>query len=176
MENFMKELHGDEEHGRYASSSEALSRRIVQLAHAVGRPVLFGVLIILLVYVPVVTLQGLEGRMFRPMAITVATALFGSLLLALTFIPAASTLVFRQGARESRLALRLAAWLDGRYAPLVRRTMRRPKATVGTAVAALAPSSSRSSTRAPSRSRRCATRPSRWSAPSRWRGSSRRPF
>ena len=56
----------------------------------------------MLVYVPIATLQGLEGRMFRPMAITVAIALFGSLLLALAFIPAAATLAFRGGARESR--------------------------------------------------------------------------
>jgi heavy metal efflux system protein len=137
-EHFIKELHRDEERGSYPRTPAMLAGRLIQLGQDVGRPVLFGVLIILLVYVPVVTLQGLEGRMFRPMAITVATALFGSLLLAMAFIPAASTLVFRSAARESRLALRLAAWLDRTYAPLVRGTMARPVTTVGVAVGAFA--------------------------------------
>ncbi len=51
----------------------------------------FGVGIIIAVYVPIFSLQGLEGRMFGPMAFTVCTAIFGSLLLALTFVPAAGS-------------------------------------------------------------------------------------
>jgi len=47
----------------------------------------FAVFIIIAVYLPILFLQGLEGRMFRPMAITVCAALFGSLLLALTLVP-----------------------------------------------------------------------------------------
>src|SRR5699024_3105410 len=92
---------------------------------------------ILLVYIPILTLEGIEGRMFRPMAITVAMALFGSLLLALAFIPAAAAYVFRKGAGESRYAVRLAVWLDGRYAPALRRVISRPLVTVGIAAAAL---------------------------------------
>ena len=57
----------------------------------------------------------------RVEALTVAMALFGSLLLALAFVPAAATFVFRKGARESRFAVRLAEWIDARYAPLLRR-------------------------------------------------------
>jgi len=53
----------------------------------VARPILFGVLIIIAVYLPIFTLQGLEGKMFRPMAITVCSALLGSLLLSLTVVP-----------------------------------------------------------------------------------------
>src|ERR1700682_945143 len=56
-------------------------------AHEVARPMTFAVAIIIAVYLPILFLQGLEGRMFRPMAITVCAALFGSLLLALTMIP-----------------------------------------------------------------------------------------
>jgi len=138
VENFVKELHRADEEGRYPRGREAVAERIGVLAQQVGRPILFGVLIIMLVYVPVVTLQGLEGRMFRPMAITVAMALFGSLLLALAFVPAAAALIFRKGARESRLALRMADWLDRRYTPLLRRTMARPALTVGVALAVLA--------------------------------------
>ncbi|MGH9629461.1 MAG: efflux RND transporter permease subunit, partial [Bryobacteraceae bacterium] len=56
-------------------------------AHEVARPIVYGVAIIIAVYLPVLTLQGLEGRMFRPMAITVCSMLLGSLLLALTVVP-----------------------------------------------------------------------------------------
>jgi cobalt-zinc-cadmium resistance protein CzcA len=57
----------------------------------VARPILFGVAIIIAVYLPIFTLQGLEGRMFRPMAITVCSALLGSLILALTAVPTLSS-------------------------------------------------------------------------------------
>lgn len=138
VEYFVRELHRDGERGAYPSGRQALADRLIRLGGEVGRPILFGVLIILLVYVPVATLEGLEGRMFRPMAITVAMALFGSLLLALAFVPAASTVVFRRDAQESRFAHRLSGWLDRRYAPMVRATMGRPRTTIAVAVAAFA--------------------------------------
>jgi cobalt-zinc-cadmium resistance protein CzcA len=56
----------------------------------VGRPILFGIAIIVAVYIPIFTLDGMEGRMFKPMAFTVVTAVLGSLLLALTYIPSIS--------------------------------------------------------------------------------------
>jgi cobalt-zinc-cadmium resistance protein CzcA len=68
-------------------------------AHEVARPVIFGVLIIISVYLPILTLQSLEGRMFRPMAVTVVSALIGSLLLALFVVPALCTLALRHRAR-----------------------------------------------------------------------------
>src|SRR6266511_3973708 len=65
-------------------------------AFEVGRPILFGVSIIIAVYLPIFSLQGLEGRMFTPMAFTVCVAVLGSLLLALTYIPVVSSLLLRQ--------------------------------------------------------------------------------
>ena len=137
-ENFVRRLHGD--HATNGQSGEAASRettasRIIAAARDVGRPIAFGVLIIMLVYIPIMTLQGLEGRMFRPMAITVAIALFGSLLLALAFVPAAATWLFRNGAREAAYAVKLERWLDTRYARVLGATLRRPALVVGTAVA-----------------------------------------
>ena len=137
-ENFVKRLHHDEEAGRYPQGTRALALRVIEVAREVGRPIAFGVLIIILVYVPILTLQGLEGRMFRPMALTVGMALLGSLGLAVLFIPAAAVFLFRRNARESAYALRLAAWLDSRYAPILRRTMTRPGATFGVAFAVFA--------------------------------------
>ncbi len=68
-------------------------------AHEVSRPIIFGVLIIIAVYLPVLTLQSLEGRMFRPMAVTVVSALAGSLLLALFVVPTLCTVALRHRAK-----------------------------------------------------------------------------
>ena len=66
-------------------------------AHEVARPMTFAVVIIIAVYLPILFLQGLEGRMFRPMAITVCSALAGSLLLALGLVPVLASFSFRKG-------------------------------------------------------------------------------
>jgi heavy metal efflux system protein len=63
----------------------------------VARPMMFGVGIIIAVYLPIFFLEGLEGRMFRPMAFTVCSALFGALLLALIAVPAFSAFAFPRG-------------------------------------------------------------------------------
>lgn len=68
-----------------------MMRSIRMTSHEVARPILFGVAIIIAVYLPIFTLQGLEDRMFRPMAITVCSALLGSLILALTVVPTLSS-------------------------------------------------------------------------------------
>jgi cobalt-zinc-cadmium resistance protein CzcA len=137
-ENCVKRLHQDEQQGRYPKDRDALLARVSSVAREVARPIAFGVLIIVLVYVPILTLQGLEGRMFRPMALTVGMALFGSLLLALLFVPAAATWLFRRSARESRHAGRFLEWLDARYVPLLRRTVAHPVRTLIVALAVFA--------------------------------------
>jgi cobalt-zinc-cadmium resistance protein CzcA len=69
-------------------------------AGEIARPIIFGVLIIIAVYLPILTLQSLEGRMFRPMAITVVSALTGSLLLALFVVPTLCTLALKHRAKQ----------------------------------------------------------------------------
>ncbi|NOT59404.1 MAG: efflux RND transporter permease subunit [Acidobacteria bacterium] len=61
----------------------------------IARPIVFGIVIIIAVYLPLFALQGLESRMFRPMALTVCCALVGSLLLTLTFVPAMGSLLLK---------------------------------------------------------------------------------
>ena len=74
------------------SGKDRRLRDVVRAAsQEVARPILFGIAIIIAVYLPIFTLQGLEGRMFRPMAITVCSALLGSLILALTAVPTLSS-------------------------------------------------------------------------------------
>ena len=83
---------------RRTGPSAPVRGRIEELrsaAHEVARPVLTGVAIIIAVYVPILTLQDLEGRMYRPMAVTVCSALLGSLAITLLVVPAASRLLLR---------------------------------------------------------------------------------
>lgn len=69
-------------------TSMARAREYARIAGGVARPVAFAVAIIMLVYVPLLALEGIEGKMFRPMAITMACALFGALLYSIVFFPA----------------------------------------------------------------------------------------
>src|SRR4029077_18321919 len=71
-------------------------------AHEVARPTFFGVLIIVLVYVPILTLRGVEGKMFRPMAMTVLFALAASLIVAVVVMPVLSSYVFRKPVSEKQ--------------------------------------------------------------------------
>lgn len=88
----------------------------------VARPVAFAVGIIMIVYIPVLTLQGIEGKMFKPMATTVLFALAGSLVLALLLMPAMATLVFRRGVSEREtLVMRVCRWV---YEPVLRVAVR----------------------------------------------------
>ncbi|MCS7044677.1 MAG: CusA/CzcA family heavy metal efflux RND transporter [Bryobacteraceae bacterium] len=91
MENAVRRLRRPAERDERTETLE----RIRVAAHEVARPILFAVAIIIAVYMPVFFLEGLEGRMFRPMAITVCSALLGSLVLALTVVPAAASVHLR---------------------------------------------------------------------------------
>ncbi len=98
MENFVRRRTEVGERVAHASGPHAHELRINLFRSAaveVARPVLFGVLIIIAVYLPIFTLEGLEGKMFRPMAITVCSALFGSLLLSLTGVPVVSSYLLK---------------------------------------------------------------------------------
>lgn len=95
---------------QYGEGEEPLTS-IATAGLEVARPMAFGVGIIIAVYLPILFLQGLEGRMFRPMAITVCTALLGSLLLALTVIPVLSSFVFRKGLR-GKIKQTHQPWMD----------------------------------------------------------------
>ncbi|GBQ14900.1 efflux RND transporter permease subunit [Swaminathania salitolerans] len=78
-----------------AAASVPLTHRIAATVASVARPVIFAILIIIMVYLPVLTLEGIEGRMFRPMAQTVILALIASLVYALVCVPAFAALIMR---------------------------------------------------------------------------------
>ncbi len=80
---------------------EPPERTILDACLEVGRPVVFAVMIIAIVYLPILSLTGIEGKMFKPMALTVVFALVGSLLLSLTYVPAMLTYVLRGKVSET---------------------------------------------------------------------------
>jgi heavy metal efflux system protein len=73
---------------------------VVEACSEVGRPIIFGIGIIIIVYLPILTLEGVEGKLFRPMATTVVFALIGSLLLTFTVTPVLTSLLLRGKLRE----------------------------------------------------------------------------
>lgn len=120
---------------RQPGDERSTSDVVRSAAHEVGRPILFAISIIIVVYLPLMTLEGIEGKFFAPMAFTVAFALLGSLLCALTLVPVLCSVLLRGSIREreGRIfhAMR-AAYLRG-----LERVIRRRGAAVAVAVAAL---------------------------------------
>jgi len=98
----------------------------------VRKPTMFGELIILVVYLPVLALEGTEGQLFRPMALTVVFALLGSMLASLTLVPVLTSLWVRQAAGHSEG--RLVRWLQARYRPLLLKALAAPSLVLGGAV------------------------------------------
>jgi len=83
-----------------ASDDHGIALRIQEAAREVGRPVFFAVLIIIIVFAPLFTLEGVEGKLFQPMAISIVLAMLASLLVALVVVPALATYMFRTGVKE----------------------------------------------------------------------------
>ncbi len=136
VENALRRL-GDAQHGRI----EPLPLRqrldlVAASAREMIRPSVYGQAIIILVYAPLLTFNGVEGKMFEPMALTVIIALVFAFILSMTFVPAAIAIALsrRVDEKESRII----GWLRRRYEPGLGKAMRRPSMTLGIAVGALA--------------------------------------
>jgi len=99
----------------------------------------FGQIIILIVYLPILSLQGIEGKMFRPMAQTVGFAILGALILSLTYIPMMSALFLsKKSAHKTNIADRLMDFFQRLYSPLIRWAIKMKYAVVSGAVGLLA--------------------------------------
>ena len=101
IENYLWRLRARPNHHLPLTSDQSLGL-VRSAAHQVSRPILMGIGIIIAVYVPILSLQGLEGRMYRPMAVTVCAALLGSLVLTLAAVPAASRLLLGRSTKKAR--------------------------------------------------------------------------
>ena len=92
--------------------------------HEISRPVVFAVGIIMIVYIPILALRGIEGKMFGPMAYTVVFALAGSLLCALTLMPVLACLFLKKVSEKEPLLFR---WISRIYKPMLEGVLRAPK-------------------------------------------------
>ena len=110
-------------------------REVRHAAGEVARPLTFAVLIIMTVYLPILTFQRIEGKLFEPMAVTISLAVIGSLLLTLTLIPVLSSFLFRQPPEERESPVLV--WLRRVYLTVLSRCLRRPLLPIASAAGLL---------------------------------------
>ncbi|MFS2167064.1 CusA/CzcA family heavy metal efflux RND transporter [Variovorax sp. Varisp62] len=121
VENCVRRLaHAQAHKGRPLTRSERF-HEVFAASQEARRPLLFGQLIIMIVYLPIFALTGVEGKLFHPMAFTVVIALLGAMILSITFIPAAVALFI--GNKVSEKENRLMVWAKRGYEPLLARVM-----------------------------------------------------
>ncbi|MDR7058270.1 MULTISPECIES: CusA/CzcA family heavy metal efflux RND transporter [unclassified Sphingopyxis] len=117
--------------GRILTLQERLAS-VAAAAREMVRPSVYGQAIIILVYVPLLTLSGVEGKTFIPMALTVIIALAFAFILSLTFVPAAIAIWLSKRVEEKEG--RIMVWLKQRYEPGLDRAMSKPKVTLGAGI------------------------------------------
>jgi cobalt-zinc-cadmium resistance protein CzcA len=109
-----------------------LPRLVGEAAREVAKPIAFAIAIIIIVFLPLFTLEGVEGKMFSPMAYTISFALAGSLIVALVLVPVLTTLLFKKDSVHGEP--RLVGWLRKGYRPLLDAVVAYPKRTVAAAL------------------------------------------
>ncbi|GBD39148.1 Cobalt-zinc-cadmium resistance protein CzcA [bacterium HR37] len=110
-----------------------ITSSIFEAGKEVIRPIFFAVGIIIIVYIPILTLEGVEGKMFKPMALTVILALIGSLIISFTLMPVLASLFLHKVRNEKETLI--IRYIKKVYLPLVRRTLTHTKTTVAIAFA-----------------------------------------
>ncbi|MBN8814124.1 MAG: CusA/CzcA family heavy metal efflux RND transporter [Sphingomonas sp.] len=124
VENALRRLAERQEHeGRLLTREERMEETTLA-AQEMVRPTVYGQLIIFLVFVPLLTFQGVEGKTFSPMAITLMVALASAFVLSLTFVPAMIALLIKGKVRETEV--KPIRWFKEKYAPLLQRAVTRP--------------------------------------------------
>ncbi|MEE4575537.1 CusA/CzcA family heavy metal efflux RND transporter [Pseudomonas alliivorans] len=117
VENSIRRLaHAQQKHGRMLTLAERF-HEVFAAAKEARRPLIFGQLIIMVVYLPIFALTGVEGKMFHPMAFTVVIALLGAMILSVTFVPAAIAMFVTGKVKEEEGFVMRTARL--RYAPVL---------------------------------------------------------
>jgi len=129
VENIVRHL------GRRRADSTTPMEQIREAAHEVQRPVFYAIGIIVTAYLPIFTLQAVEGRLFKPMAWTVAFALLGALIFSMLIAPVLASFLFWKGAREWHNPVM--AWITDRYRHAATWAIEHRAVTVGVAVCAL---------------------------------------
>ena len=123
-------------HMSFSHSTETPMERIGDAAHEVQRPVFYAIGIIITAYLPIFTLQRVEGRLFQPMAWTVAFALLGALIFSMVIAPVLASFAFAKGAKEWHNPIM--QFMTERYRVAVRWAIRHRMITVGVAAVLIA--------------------------------------
>ena len=120
-------------------SQDEINEEVKTSASRLMNAAIFGQIIILIVYLPILSLQGIEGKMFRPMAETVAFALVGAFLLSITYVPMMTALTLSKKAeRKANFADKLMAFVHKYYAPLLEKALEHAKMVMLIALALFA--------------------------------------
>jgi cobalt-zinc-cadmium resistance protein CzcA len=127
VENIVRHL------GHPSDPPKTAMERIREAAHEVQRPVFYAIGIIITAYLPIFTLQSVEGRLFKPMAWTVAFALMGALIFSMVLAPVLASFLFRRETREWHNPALI--WLTNTYRKVLRLAIRARYATVGVGIA-----------------------------------------
>jgi len=129
VENIVRHL------SRQEHDDKTPKQKIFEAAHEIQRPVFYAIAIIITAYLPIFTLQRVEGRLFKPMAWTVAFALLGAIIFSMLIAPALASLFFPKGTREWHNPVMV--WLTKEYRVALRLAIRLRYLTVGVGVASL---------------------------------------
>ncbi|RSY02122.1 CusA/CzcA family heavy metal efflux RND transporter, partial [Sphingomonas koreensis] len=134
VENALRRMAEEQHHkGRLLTTHERLAT-VATAAREMIRPSVYGQAIIILVYIPLLTLSGVEGKTFVPMALTVIIALAFAFVLSLTAVPAAIAIWLSNRSEEKEG--RIMRWLNARYEPGLHKAMQRPGITIGAGIGA----------------------------------------
>ncbi|GAK96681.1 cobalt-zinc-cadmium resistance protein CzcA [Nonlabens tegetincola] len=122
-----------------AVSSEKRDKIAAKASKKMMNAAFFGQLIILIVFLPILALEGVEGKMFQPMALTFIFAMIGAMLLCLTYVPMVSALFLRPPKTEKKsYGDRFVHWIERKYEPLLTKALSKGKIVVGIALALFA--------------------------------------
>lgn len=130
--------HAIHKHKRPLHKDE-MQETIFKSTTGIIKSAIFGILIIIVVYLPIFALGGIEGKMFKPMAFTVGFALIGALLLSLTYVPMMSDLILKRNMKEKEtIADKIINFIKGLYLPSLKFALKRKALVIVSAVIALA--------------------------------------
>jgi cobalt-zinc-cadmium resistance protein CzcA len=122
--------------GSIRYSQEEMNKEVSSASSKMMNSAVFGQIIILIVYLPILTLQGIEGKMFKPMAQTVAFALIGAFILSLTYIPMMSSLVLSKTAlHKQNISDRFMSFIQGMYQRSLEKVLKIQKMVIGFVIA-----------------------------------------
>ncbi|GAA6767346.1 hypothetical protein AAFH68_32950 [Flavobacterium sp. CGRL1] len=116
-------------------TQDEMDEEVYNSASKIRNSAAFGEIIILIVYLPILALIGTEGKMFKPMAMTVGFAIIGAFILSLTYIPMMSALFLsKKTEHKENFSDRMIAWLESRYMPLLKKALAFKKVVLSVAI------------------------------------------